>query len=199
MREWLSSVTRMVTEYEALGTLIAQSFSRSPGELVESRTVARHGPVAHFHCKTVEMADQIRSLCHPSTTRHTIVEPHPRIPFGADHQFDVRGRGVLAERYREVEQATKGDLMGFMDKVKEGAASAASAAKDAAAKGQAKVGEVQAKRGADGVLRQLGLAAYLQTQNRAPATTESDIEKYIETLKAYEAEHGELTAEDSPS
>ena len=87
--------------------------------------------------------------------------------------------------------------MGFMDKVKESAATAASAAKDAAAKGQAKVGEVQAKRGADGVLRQLGLAAYLQTQNRAPATTDSDIEKHIETLKAYESEHGELSAEDS--
>src|ERR1700691_2548998 len=69
----------------------------------------------------------------------------------------------------------------------------------AAAKGQAKVGEVQAKRGADGVLRQLGLAAYLQTQNRAPASTESDIEKYIETLKAFEAEHGELSAEESSS
>jgi hypothetical protein len=89
--------------------------------------------------------------------------------------------------------------MGFMDKVKEQAASAASAAKDAAAKGQAKVGEVQAKRGADGVLRQLGLAAYLQTQNRAPASTDSDIEKYIETLKTYESEHGELSAEESPS
>jgi hypothetical protein len=87
--------------------------------------------------------------------------------------------------------------MGFMDKVKESAATAASAAKDAAAKGQAKVGEVQAKRGADGVLRQLGLAAYLQTQNRAPSTIESDIEKYIETIKAYETEHGELTADDS--
>jgi hypothetical protein len=89
--------------------------------------------------------------------------------------------------------------MGFMDKVKEQAASAASAAKDAAAKGQAKVGEVQAKRGADGVLRQLGLAAYLQTQNRAPASTDSGIEKYIETLKAFEAEHGELSPEDSSS
>lgn len=89
--------------------------------------------------------------------------------------------------------------MGFMDKVKESAATAASAAKDAAAKGQAKVGEVQAKRGADGVLRQLGLAAYLQTQNRAPSTIEGDIEKYIETIKAYEAEHGELSADESPN
>jgi len=64
--------------------------------------------------------------------------------------------------------------MGFMDKVKEQAASAASAAKDAAAKGQAKVGEMQAKRGADGVLRQLGLAAYLQTRiahRRRPTPT----------------------------
>jgi hypothetical protein len=96
-------------------------------------------------------------------------------------------------------ESREGDLMGFMDKVKEQAASAASAAKDAAAKGQAKVGEMQAKRGADGVLRQLGLAAYLQTQNRAPATTEADIEKYIETLKAYEAENGELSASEDTS
>ncbi len=89
--------------------------------------------------------------------------------------------------------------MGFMDKVKESAAAATAVAKDAAAKGQAKVGEVQAKRGADSVLRQLGLAAYLQTQNRAPSTVESDIEKYVEAIKEYESEHGELSADESPS
>ena len=88
--------------------------------------------------------------------------------------------------------------MGFMDKVKEGASQAAAVAKDAAQKGQAKVGEVQAKRSADGVLRQLGLAAYLQTEGRAPASVEADINEYIDTLKKYEVEFGELSASEEP-
>ncbi len=88
--------------------------------------------------------------------------------------------------------------MGFMDKVKEGATQAAAAAKDAAQKGQAKVGEVQARRSADGVLRQLGLAAFLQTEGRATATVESDITEYIDTLKKYEAEFGELSTTEDP-
>jgi len=85
--------------------------------------------------------------------------------------------------------------MGFLDKVKEQASVAASAAKEAAQKGQAKVGEVQAKRAADGVLRQLGLAAYLQQAGRAPATVDDDIAKYLQSLKDYEAEFGELGPE----
>lgn len=83
--------------------------------------------------------------------------------------------------------------MGLMDKVKEQASAAAAAAKEAAAKGQAKVDEMQAKRAADGVLRQLGLAVYLQKTDRATATADGDIAGYLETLKAYEAEHGSLT------
>jgi hypothetical protein len=78
--------------------------------------------------------------------------------------------------------------MGFMDKVKEQASVAASVAKEAAQKGQTKVEEMQAKRSADGVLRQLGLATYLQQAGRA-----SSMAKYVATLKAYEDEHGELT------
>ena len=90
--------------------------------------------------------------------------------------------------------------MGFMDKVKEQASAAASAAKDAAAKGQAKVDEMQAKRAADGVLRQLGLAAYQSQVNRAKPSAESDIAQYIETLKAYESEHGNLDdTDETPS
>ena len=85
--------------------------------------------------------------------------------------------------------------MGFLDKVKEQASVAASAAKEAAQKGQAKVGEVQAKRAADGVLRQLGLAAYLQQAGRASAGVDDDIAKYLESLKEYEAEFGELGPE----
>ena len=87
--------------------------------------------------------------------------------------------------------------MGFLDKVKEQASVAASAAKEAAQKGQAKVGEVQANRAADGVLRQLGLAAYLQQAGRAPASVDDDIAKYLQSLKDYEAEFGELGPEAS--
>ena len=89
--------------------------------------------------------------------------------------------------------------MGFMDKVKEQASVAAAAAKDAAQKGQAKVGEVQAKRSADGLLRQLGLAAYLQQTGRAKDTAESDIAGYVGSLKAHEAEFGELDGSNSSS
>jgi len=82
--------------------------------------------------------------------------------------------------------------MGFMDKVKEQASVAAAAAKDAAQKGQAKVEEVQAKRAADGVLRDLGFAVFLQMTNRSTPSTEADIAAHVETLKLYESEHGEI-------
>lgn len=82
--------------------------------------------------------------------------------------------------------------MGFMDKVKEQASVAAAAAKDAAQKGQSKVEELQAKRAADGVLRELGLVVYKQRTNRDSPTAESDISRYVDTLRDYEAEHGTL-------
>jgi hypothetical protein len=191
----------MVTEYEALGTLMGTILTLSgPGIVCSgSRDVARHEPVAQSNCKTAAWTLQILS---PGARSPKGLEANDsstpwRSRLVATH--GSRGRDVGVGGNVKLSSRHKGDPMGFMDKVKEQAASAASAAKDAAAKGQAKVGEVQAKRGADGVLRQLGLAAYLQTQNRAPASTDSDIEKYIETLKAYESEHGELSAEDSPS
>jgi hypothetical protein len=81
-----------------------------------------------------------------------------------------------------------------MDKVKEQAAVATAAAKDVAQKGQAKVDEVQAKRAADGVLRQLGLAYFLAATGRESPNGESAVAGYVETLKAYEAEHGPLDA-----
>jgi hypothetical protein len=87
--------------------------------------------------------------------------------------------------------------MGLMDKVKEQASAAAAAAKEAAAKGQAKVDEIQAKKAADGVLRQLGLAVYLQKTDRATNTADSDIASYVESLKTYESEHGPLSPDAS--
>jgi len=89
--------------------------------------------------------------------------------------------------------------MGFMDKVKEQAASAASAAKDAAAKGQAKVGEVQAKRGADGVLRQLGLRRLPPDAKSCPGLHGQRHREVHRTLKAYDQSTEKLSAEDSPA
>jgi hypothetical protein len=87
--------------------------------------------------------------------------------------------------------------MGFMDKVKEQAAVATAAAKDAAQKGSAKVDELQAKRAADGVLRQLGLASYLVANGRGGAQSEDEIKGFIATLQQYETEHGPLEASDN--
>jgi len=90
--------------------------------------------------------------------------------------------------------------MGFMDKIKEQATQAATkgaaVAKDTAQKGQAKVDQVQAKRTVDGVLRQLGLAVYLQASERTSSTSDADIAKYVEQIKTYEDEYGKLTGDE---
>lgn len=84
--------------------------------------------------------------------------------------------------------------MGIMDKVKEQANVAAAAAKEAAQKGQAKVEEVQAKRAADSVLRDLGYAVYLEKTDRATPSSEANIVACVETLREHESEHGPLDA-----
>lgn len=83
--------------------------------------------------------------------------------------------------------------MGLLDKVKDAAQSATVVAKDAAAKGQAKLDEVQAKRAADALLRDLGAAYYATKSGRATTTTEADIDRLIAALKAHETEHGQIT------
>ena len=80
--------------------------------------------------------------------------------------------------------------MGLLDKVKQTAATATEAAKEAAAKGQAKFDEVQAKKAADGMLRDLGAAVYATRTGRATPTTDSEIERLVAALQSYESEHG---------
>ena len=82
--------------------------------------------------------------------------------------------------------------MGLLDKVKAQATAATVMAKDAAQKGQAKLDEVQAKKAADGMLRDLGAAVYATKSGRATPTTDSDIERLVTALQAHEAEHGPL-------
>jgi hypothetical protein len=83
--------------------------------------------------------------------------------------------------------------MGLLDKVKDAAQNATVAAKDAAAKGQAKLDGAQAKRQADGLLRDLGAAYYATKMGRATTTTDADVDRLITALQAHEAEHGQIT------
>src|SRR5271157_5514406 len=83
--------------------------------------------------------------------------------------------------------------MGLLDKVKAQATAATEMAKDAAAKGQAKMSEAQAKKAADGMLRDLGAAYYATQTGRATPTTEADVERLVAALQAHESEHGQIT------
>jgi hypothetical protein len=90
--------------------------------------------------------------------------------------------------------------MGLLDKVKAQATAATEMAKDAAAKGQAKLDEAQAKKAAEGMLRDLGAAFYATKTGRATPTTDADIERLVTAIQQYESEHGPLTlAPESPA
>jgi hypothetical protein len=83
--------------------------------------------------------------------------------------------------------------MGLLDKVKAQATAATEMAKDAAAKGQAKLDEAQAKKTADGMLRDLGAAFYSTKTGRSTPTTEADMDRLVQALKDHESQHGPLT------
>jgi hypothetical protein len=83
--------------------------------------------------------------------------------------------------------------MGLLDKVKAQATAATEMAKDAAAKGQAKMNDAQAKKAADGMLQDLGAAFYATQTGRATPATEADIERLVTALQAHESEHGPIT------
>ena len=83
--------------------------------------------------------------------------------------------------------------MGLLDKVKAQATAATEMAKDAAAKGQAKMNDAQAKKAADGMLRDLGAAFYATKTGRSTPTTDADIAQLVTALQAHESEHGQIT------
>ncbi len=83
--------------------------------------------------------------------------------------------------------------MGLLDKVKATAATATEAAKDAAAKGQAKLDDAQSKKAADGMLRDLGAAFYATKTGRATPGTDSEIERLVAALQQHESQHGQIT------
>lgn len=89
--------------------------------------------------------------------------------------------------------------MGLMDKVKEQAATATAVAKDAAQKGQAKVEELQAKRAADSLLRELGSAVYSQHAGHGTARSQAEVDRLVAALQAHEAENGPIDLGPEPT
>jgi hypothetical protein len=80
--------------------------------------------------------------------------------------------------------------MGLMDKVKEQATVLAQKTQDTARDSRAKLDQVQARRRADAMLRDLGVAVYAERTGRSTAETDSKIDKLVADLTAFETEHG---------
>jgi hypothetical protein len=78
----------------------------------------------------------------------------------------------------------------FMDRVKEQAAQLAQKTQEAANEGRAKLDQVQAKRRADAMFRDLGAAIYAERTGRAGPDNADKIERLIRTLSKQEAEQG---------
>lgn len=84
--------------------------------------------------------------------------------------------------------------MGLMDKVKAQATQVAQKAQEGLATGQAKLEEVQGKRKGDLLLRDLGEAVYAQRNGAAGPDRQADIDRLIQEISAFEAEHGPISA-----
>jgi hypothetical protein len=79
--------------------------------------------------------------------------------------------------------------MGLMDKVKAQAEQAVAIGKKGVAQGQAKVEEVQAKRHADALLRNLGAAYYAQQHTGGSAAS---VTSALAAVDAHATEHGAI-------
>jgi len=82
--------------------------------------------------------------------------------------------------------------MALVDKMKAQAAQLAQKAQEAGKAGQAKLEDVQAKRRADGLLRELGAAVYAQKNGTATDATPGEIDRIVGELQAYEAANGKV-------
>ena len=95
--------------------------------------------------------------------------------------------------------------MPIFDKVKAQATQLAQKAQEAGKAGQTKIEEVQARRRADAMFRDLGAAVYAEQKGRSNETTTADIARLIAELSDWETEHGQLgtqsqsSADDDPS
>ena len=86
--------------------------------------------------------------------------------------------------------------MGFLDKVKVQAEQLAKQAQQGVAQGQAKLGDLQAKKAADGLLRDLGAAVYAAQRQGA---SNEPIEGILAALDAHAATHGPIDTAAAPA
>ena len=82
--------------------------------------------------------------------------------------------------------------MALIDKMKAQAAVLAQKAQEAGKAGQSKIEDVQARRRADGLLRQLGAAFYAQRSGKAGDDNAAEIDRLVSELSAFETENGPL-------
>lgn len=91
--------------------------------------------------------------------------------------------------------------MGFLDKAKENLDKAKENLEKVAKQGQDKIDEVQSKKKADGLLRDLGAWTYATHTGRDGGKGPSEVQRITAQLEAHEAEHGPLGGDksDDPS
>lgn len=77
---------------------------------------------------------------------------------------------------------------------KQVAGQVAEKAQQAGQAGQAKLDEITARRQADANLRQLGAITYAIRQGRPVADQEAAIQRLVDAVSSYEAEHGPIDA-----
>lgn len=87
--------------------------------------------------------------------------------------------------------------MALIDKVKAQASQLAQMAQEAGKAGQAKLVDVQARRRADGLLRELGAAYYAQRCGNTSDEIHATIERLIGELTTFESENGPLAGDDA--
>jgi hypothetical protein len=84
--------------------------------------------------------------------------------------------------------------MALMDKMKAQAAQLAQKAQEAGKAGQSKIEDVQARRRADGLLRDLGAVVYAQHSGNATGDSTGEIDRIVAELKKLESEQGPLAS-----
>jgi hypothetical protein len=88
--------------------------------------------------------------------------------------------------------------MGLMDKVKAQATQLAEKAQEAGKVGQQKIGNLQVKKQADTLLRELGAHHFAKAKGRGDAQTDTKIAGVMAQLDAHEAEHGQIDLTPDP-
>jgi hypothetical protein len=88
--------------------------------------------------------------------------------------------------------------MGLMDKVKAQATQLAEKAQEAGKVGQQKIGNLQVKKQADNLLRELGAHHFAKAKGRGDDQTDTKIAGVMAQLDAHEAEHGQIDLTPDP-